>query len=158
MSHGTLEKTETLSAVYQYVASRLESVDQRSSVLMVLSASFVSYLLTTKQFPVGQGADTVLNLLYRPSILISVAAFVSFYMSQCVRIKKQNDLISLIVFSEQDLTPLIERFRASSGEEVLEEVIRNQRLVGIILKKKAKYYSTGAFLFGVAVAFHVLQR
>lgn len=119
MSYGALEKTETLSAVYQYVASRLESVDQRSSVLMVLSASFVSYLLTTKQLAIGQGADTLLDLLCRPSILISVAAFVAFYMSQSVRIKKQDDLISLIVFSDHDLEPLIERFRACSGRKFL---------------------------------------
>ena len=87
-------KAEALSAVYQYVASRLESVDQRCSVPMILSGSFVSYLVTAKNVAIGAGADTLLAILYRPSILLGLLAFLCFYMSQSVRIKQQNDLIS----------------------------------------------------------------
>ena len=83
-------KAEALSAVYQYqyVASRLESVDQRCSVQMILSGSFVSYLVTSTNVAIGAGADTLLAILYCPSIPLGLLAFLCFYMSQSVRIKQ----------------------------------------------------------------------
>jgi len=158
MGHGALEKTETLSAVYQYVANRLESVDQRSSVLMVLSGSFLSYVLTTQHIAIGNGADTLLEIALRPSILLGAASFLAFYMSQFVRIRRQTDLISLIVFSHDDLAALTERFRNATGEQMLEEVISNQRVVGEILMKKGRYYNIGALLLALAAICHALQK
>lgn len=81
-------KAEALSAVYQYVASRLESVDQCCFVPMILSGGFVSYLVTAKNVvAIGAGADTPLAILYRSSLLLGLLAFLRCYMSQSVRIK-----------------------------------------------------------------------
>ncbi|MFY9627203.1 MAG: hypothetical protein WAK03_03480 [Methylocystis sp.] len=158
MSHGTLEKAEALSAVYQYVASRLESVDQRCSVLMVLSGSFVSYLLTTQGGMALNNADLMIYLLHRAPLAIGVCAFVAFYMSQSVRIKNNGDIISAIVFSNESLELVTQRFCSATGDEIFAEIISNQRLIGNILIKKGKFYHAGAFLFGLSAVVFALQR
>ena len=156
MSDGMREKAEALAAVYQYVASRLESVDQRSSVLMVLCGSFVSFLAMGKPGG-GDGVEALLSLLARPSMIAGVAAFMCFYLSQSVRIKQQDDLISQIVFSERDIHELIGRFNSSSPERLLCEIILNQRLIGRILARKGKFYNSGAALFCFAAFLRAVQ-
>jgi hypothetical protein len=157
MSGGSREKAEALAPVYQYVASRLEPVDQRCSVLMILSGSFVSYMLTAKNIAIGAGTETLFAIAYRPSI-VGVLAFLCFFLSQSICVRQRSDLISLIVFSKTELSELIDRFNGASPEAVLAAMISNQRLIGQIFAIKGRYCNFGAIFFCLSAVLQALQR
>lgn len=158
MSAGPAEKAQALSTVYQYIANRLESIDQRSSVFMVLVGTLIGYIITKKDIVVGHGVDTLMLIAQNPSVIVGLLSFMCFYAAQSVRIKKERDLISRIIFTKENISDLANEFNSSTSDALFSDIISNQRIVGNILISKGRYYNIGAFLLGITVVLYALRQ
>ena len=150
------EKAVILSAIYQYLGGRLESVARRASITMVLLGSFLGYASTTVIKNEGIGLQAkILYTLEHPSILLGLAGMFFLLWCETAKVKRADDFISRLVFTDNSVDRLATFYRASTGAEIFSEMLKNIRLVGQLLRKKVLFYNIGSVLFVISITVYV---
>jgi hypothetical protein len=126
-------------------------VARRASVTMVLLGSFLGYASTAVIKNDGGMAAKLTFALTHPSVLIGLAGMFFLLWCEMAKVKRADDLITRIVFTEEPLLKLSNRYFDASRPELFREMIANVRLVGGLLRKKVFFYNVGSLLFVLAI-------
>ena len=150
------EKALTLNAIYQYLGALLESVARRASITMVLLGSFLGFAATGVLKTDGMNLHAKITFaLTHPSIILGLAGMFFLLWCETAKVKRQNDFVSRIAFTDEPLNKLTAFYQKAGRAEVFSEMIKSIRLVGVLLRKKILFYNIGSLLFVLAITLYV---
>ena len=151
-----VDKAVVLNGFYMYLGSRLDSVGRRAAFTMALLGSFlgVATASITRSQPASLEAK-IWFLLSHPSILFGVASMIVLLISEIAKIKRSDDLLSRIGFSDEAIGGLQKTYNEATINDLFGELVKNTRIVGGFLKKKVRFYNAGSVLFVISITLFV---